>query len=117
MSIVARILLFLLALIVLGYILHKIRKKRVHIYYAIYWTFFAIILLVISIFPEIYIWIAGLCGIKVPVHLLLMGICILLMVKLFNDTLRLSDLEKKVESLTQEIALRDVRNIDKNVNE
>lgn len=76
-------------------------------HYAIYWTFFTLILVFLCIFPELIEFSSNILGVKVPLHLLLLGISLLLIVKLFNDTIRLSELERKIESIVQEIAIHN----------
>lgn len=117
MNIVARIILICISLIVFGFIMNKIRKKRIHIYYAIYWTFFSFILVIVSIFPQILYKLSEICNVDVPVHVLLTGIIFLLIIKTFNDTIRISELERKVESLAQNIAIKDIDKKIENKNE
>lgn len=107
MSLISRILLSFIAICILVYMMVKIRKKRIHIHYAIYWTFFTLILVFLCIFPELIEFSSNILGVKVPLHLLLLGISLLLIVKLFNDTIRLSELERKIESIVQEIAIHN----------
>ena len=117
MSFVTRILLIAGAAIILLYFLFEIRKKRIHIHYAIYWTGFSGIIVLFSIFPGIVTKVSQIIGIEIPVHLMLMGVIILMILKLFHDTLKLSDLEKKVDALAQEIALiENEKNNTKKIN-
>lgn len=105
MSISARIVMCLGSIIVLIFILLKIRKKRIHIHYAIYWTFFSMCICTLCIFPRIITLIAKVFGVQIPLHIFLMGIICLLVLKLFGDTVKISELERKVETLVQEIAI------------
>ena len=107
MNIIARILLILVSIGIFLFIMIKIRKKRIHVHYAIYWTFLTFILVIVALFPQLLYLISDICGVEVPVHILLMGIIFLLIIKTFNDTIRISELERKVESLTQNIAVEN----------
>ena len=113
MSILTRLILICGAIGVLLYFFYKIRKKRVHIHYAIYWTFFAVTTLILCIFPEVMVFVSNVVGVQVPVHAILTVFIGLMILKLFEDTLKLSDLEKKIESLTQEIALLNAEKSDR----
>lgn len=113
MNIFTRIVLIVGAIGIMAYFLYKIRKKRIHIQYAIYWTFFAGVIVFISIFPNVVEFFSDLIGIEIPVHFLISAILGLMLLKLFGDTVKISDLEKKMEVLTHELALMKKKYSDK----
>lgn len=111
MNNIERIILILGAVAVLVYMLLKIRNKRIQIHYAIYWTFFSVAIVTFCAFPQIINVISGLLGVEVPVHLLFTVAAAMVVIKLFNDTIKMSELEKKIETLTQEIALLEAERV------
>lgn len=105
MNVITRVVLILGAIFVLLYILLKIRNKRLQIHYAIYWTFFSVLIVIFCAFPQITSFFSGILGVDIPVHLLFTAAFALVTIKLFNDTVKMSELERKIEMLTQEIAI------------
>ncbi|MFR6345053.1 MAG: DUF2304 family protein, partial [Christensenellales bacterium] len=51
-----RIILLVISLLVLFYVVHKIRKSKLDIADSIYWVIFACILLLLSLFPHLAYW-------------------------------------------------------------
>ncbi len=113
MTIVVRICLILVSLITLFYMMRKIRNSKLQIEYSLFWIVFSVLLLIISIFPQIIIWIADVLGIVSPANLIFVFIIFILLLKLFMMTIELSQLENKVKNLIQQIALKEKENEDK----
>lgn len=107
MSIEVRLLLFAGAVLTMLYFVHNIRKKRMQIDYAIFWSLFSGGLVVLSIFPQIAIAASDLLRIHSPANLVYLVIFFALIVKLFTTTMKISKLNQQVTELTQYIALRE----------
>lgn len=107
MSFISRIVMALVAVCVLLYIMRKIGKKRLQVHYAIYWTIFTVLIVFFCIFPNVINYFANIFNVQVSVHLFLIGFSFLLLIKLFDDTVRISALERKIENLTQNIAVKN----------
>ncbi len=105
MSTFMRILLAGIGIVIFVYFMVNIRKKRIHIEYAMYWGCFSALLVLVCIFPELLSFLARILGVELPVHLMLLGACLIIVLKLFSDTLKISSLERKIVDLTQKIAL------------
>lgn len=101
-----RLLLVLVAFLTALWILYKIRKLQVKMRDSIFWIVFAIILLVMGVFPQIVYWLCSVIGIMSPANLVFVIIIALLAEKLFTLSIVVSVLEDKVESLSIEVALR-----------
>ena len=93
MSTSLRVILFVASLCVFFFIMKKIKKAKLKIEYALFWIVSSILLLILSIFPQIAYFFADICGIKSPVN--------------FYLTLRISNLDNMINSLTEEIAVRN----------
>lgn len=100
-----RIILIIGAVAILLYMLFKIKNKRVQIHYAIYWTFFSGLIVILCMFPKMVEDFSELLGVEASIYLLFAIAAALVVIKLFNDTIKISELEKKIEILAQEIAL------------
>lgn len=111
MSIYIRILLILGAVILLGFMIKKIRTAKLKIEYTVFWIGFSAILVLMGIFPQILTFIADTLGFQSPVNMVYLIIIFILIVKLFYNTLQISMLENKIDSLAQQIAID--RKIDK----
>ena len=73
---------------------------------AIFWIFVAVVLCVLSLFPEIVYKLTEIMGVMSPANLVfLIGIFILLE-KVFTLSIIVSQLEEKVTVLSSEVALR-----------
>lgn len=112
MSILLRLLLLLGAICTLVYFLKKIRKNNVEIDYSLFWIIFSGVLVLVAIFPGVITWAANLLGFISPANMVFLVIIFLLIIKLFSITLKLSRLEQKLKTLSQNIAIKET---DKNV--
>lgn len=106
MSLTLRVLLLLAATLTAFWILHKIHKMKVKMEDAIFWVVFAMVLLILGIFPQISYLMTDLLGIMSPANLIFLVIIFLLMEKIFTLSIIVSQLEDKVEILSAEVALR-----------
>ena len=105
MSLILRIVLIVVSLFVTAFVIRKIRKTQLHIDDAIYWIFFALILVLLSIFPEIAIWASKLLEIESPANFVFMVMIFLLMLKLFGVAIEFSIQKQRLNRLVQKLAL------------
>lgn len=101
-----RILLLLAAVGTVIWILGKIRKLKVKMEDSIYWLFFAAILLLLGLFPEVSYRLSDLFGVQSPANLIFLIVIFLLMEKIFTLSILVSQLEEKISVLASEVALR-----------
>ena len=78
MSIAIRVLLIVVSLFTFIYMLRKIRKSQLQIEHALFWIVFCGLLLILSIFPGIAIWISEVLGLQSPVNLVFLIIIFVL---------------------------------------
>lgn len=107
MSILLRVCLFIGAVCTLAYFLKKIRKNNLDIDYSLFWIIFSGMLVVVSIFPNMITWAADLLGFISPANMVFLLIIFFLTIKLFSVTLKLSRLEHKIKTLSQNIAIKE----------
>lgn len=105
MSLTLRILLILGSILAFLFILRKIRKCQLEINDSIFWFFFATILIVIAVFPQVIIYPAEWIGIDSPANLLFLVIIFVVIVKQFTMTVHIGTLKSKLKSLAQAEAL------------
>lgn len=106
MSATLRVLLSVSALVTVVWILRQIRKFKVKMEDAIFWTFFAGILLLLAVFPQISFAVSRLIGFMSPANFIYIVIIFLLVEKIFTLSIIVSQLEDKVSVLSAELALR-----------
>lgn len=106
MSVVLRVILLIAAVISAWWILLKIRKCKVKMEDAIFWVCFAVILLVMGVFPNFTYWLTRVLGMQSPANLIFLIIIFLLLEKVFTLSIITSQLEDKVTVLSAEVALR-----------
>ena len=107
MSIALRVLLIIVSVMNTLNILRRIRKSKLQIDYSIFWLVFSIILIVIAVFPQIVIKLAQIIGFQSPANMVFLLVIFALMFKSFQSTLEISQLQYKIEELTQKIALEE----------
>ena len=106
MSVTLRILLLLAAAATVIWILYKIRRLKVKMEDTIFWIFFAGILCILGLFPEIVYKLTDLMGIISPANLVFLIMIIILFEKVFTLSIIVSQLEEKITVLSAEVALR-----------
>lgn len=70
-----------------------------------FWTLFAIMLVLFSIFPQIADWMSELVGVYSTTNFIFLLIIFILLVKCFQLTMDISKLDNKVKELVQKIAI------------
>lgn len=106
-SVVMRVLLILFSVGMLFFVLRSVRKAKVLIDDIIFWVLCSALFIVLAIFPQLASWAAGLLGIQSPINLIYLLVIFVLMVKVFRASIRLSQLETKIRTLTQEVAAKE----------
>lgn len=109
MGIVLRIILIVSAILLFGYMIKKIRQSKIKIEHTVFWIVFDVILIVIGVFPEIIYLVSEWIGFQSPVNMVFLMIIFVLIVKNFLITLEISHIENKVDSLIQQIAIRNLK--------
>lgn len=93
-------------------IVKKIRNSKMQIEHSIFWIIFSVVLLIISLFPQIVNWISNLLGIQSSVNCVFFIMIFILLIYLFMQTIKISQLEDKIKALAQESAVREQRRKD-----
>lgn len=106
MSIVLRILLIIAAFGLVFWIMRQIRKLKVKMEDAIFWTIFAVIMVAMALFPQLTYGLCGLLHISSPANLVWLIVVGLLAEKIFTLSMQVSLLQEKVSVLSAEIAIR-----------
>ena len=106
MSVALRIFLIAVSFLTAFFVLRKIKKSQFVIGDTLFWAFFCLLLLILAIFPQIAIKTASLIGIVSPANLVYLVIIFLLLVKVFNLSAKISQVESKLTELAEEYAIK-----------
>ena len=101
MSIYLRIILVVISMLSMLNILKRVRKSKLQIEYSIFWIVFSILLILVAVFPQPMFVLAQILGIQS------------LLIKLFNMTIEVSQLQYKQQELVQKIALDENKKTEK----
>lgn len=105
MSGLLRILLIVSAILLLVFMLNKIRQAKMKIEYTVFWIVFSCILVIMGIFPQITYAISKFIGFQSPINMVFLIIIFVLILKVFFMTIHISQLENKVDNLVQQMAI------------
>lgn len=106
MDIVLRIFLVICAVLVLLFILARVRKYELRSIDTIFWFAFAFCLALISIFPQIAYFFTSLLGIESAANFIFLAVIAVLVIREFSTTVETAKLREQVNTLTQEMALQ-----------
>lgn len=109
MTLWLRILLIVVSVLTFSYIIVNIRKSKVKLEALIFWIIFGLMLVLISIFPQIANFASSLAGFYAPINFVLTSMIFLLLYKVFTLTMHISTLQQKLEELVQYIALKEAQ--------
>lgn len=105
MTLELRVILIAVSLITLVFVARKVRSSKVKLEDSIFWFCFAVLILIVSIFPQVFYWLSSLAGTDAPVHFVFLFFIFVLLVQSFNLTMRISQADTKIKELTQQLAV------------
>lgn len=114
MSYYLRLLILLASIVTLFYVLRKIRKAQLQIADALFWVFLSIVFVIMGAFPQVVYFLTRLMGFQAPVNLIFLVMIFILLLKVFSSSIKISQLENKLDSLVQEIAIDAALREEKN---
>ncbi len=105
MSVTLRVVLIAVSLLHFLWTMFQIKRAKVKIEDSVYWLCLSVILILMGVFPSVVMWGAGLLGIQSPVNFVFLVIIFCLSLKVFKLSIRISQLEYKLQVFTQRYAL------------
>ncbi|MBQ6717972.1 MAG: DUF2304 domain-containing protein [Clostridia bacterium] len=99
------ITLILACIVTAIFVIRKIKKSQFKIGDTLYWLFFCLFLLVMSIFPTAIYWVSNIIGFESPSNFIFVTIIFLLLVKIFLLDARVAKVEDKLIKLVQKYAI------------
>lgn len=110
-----RILLLLMAILTTFFIVHSIRKSKMQIKDTLFWFFISFILIFMSIFPKTVSSMGEFLGIQSTVNFVFLVIIFLLLIRLFLQSVKISQLEDRLDLFIQKCALERYKRKDESI--
>ena len=111
MSILLRGALITASVLTTVIIMRKIRKEKMVIEDSLFWIGFLFMLTLFSIFPQIVFRMSELIGTQSPSNLIFLFIIFVLIVRMFQMSIKISQMEAKMKDLVVRIAIDEtIRN-------
>ena len=107
MSLKLQIVFILASIITFLFVILKIRKHGLSIDDGIIWILWAILLLIISIFPSIPTWISEKLGFMSTSNFIFSLFIFFLYIMLFSQTTQISKLREKNKELIQKLSIKE----------
>ena len=105
LPLVLRIILIIISILLLAFVVRSTVKSKMRIEDTLFWLLIVVLILILSLFPQIVEWVANLTGFMSPSNLVLSFFVFILIVKVFSLSKQVSKLEDKVKELAQRIAV------------
>lgn len=90
-----------------AFVIKQIRKNKIEIGESLFWIIISIILIVISVFPQITGFFTKLLGIQSPSNFVFLVAIFIVMLKLFTLSIDVAKLKQKLKSLIENVALKE----------
>lgn len=96
-------------------IMRRIRKEKMVIEDSLFWIGFSFMLIIFSIFPQIVFKMSDLVGTQSASNFIFLFIIFVLIVKMFQMSMKISQLESKFKDLVARIAIEENLRNEKSV--
>lgn len=100
-----RIVLVLVSLMTLLFVMRRVRSSKIRLEDSMAWILFSGILIVLSIFPGIFDFLAELAGVYSTANFVFLFFIFVLLILCFNLSMRVSQADTKIKELTQLLAI------------
>lgn len=107
MTITLRIILILASTLSFILCVRKIKKSELKIENSIIWLLGSLLLILMSVFSNAVTWISSILGFEAPVNFVWMCAIGFLLIEIFLDNIRISNLNEKLKNLNHYIALKE----------
>lgn len=113
MAVQLRLILIIVSFLTFIFLIRTIQKSKMKIEDAVFWIFISFSFILMSLFPRLMKIVSFWMGVESTVNLIYLIILFLLLLKLFFQTIKISQLEFKITNLAQEIAILHKKEVEK----
>lgn len=107
MSITLRFILIIGSIISFLFCINKIKTSRLKVENSVIWMIGSIILILMSIFSNVVTWISNKLGFVASSNFVFFIMIVFLLLQLFIDNIRISELNEKIKKMDHYIALKE----------
>ncbi len=108
MALSLRIMLIICAILILVFVISKIKKTQMQALDSIFWLFFCLSFVVFGLFPELPTAISDFFGFISPANFVFLYVISILVVRDFTNSIRIAHQNRRIDNLAQAIALKDI---------
>ncbi len=112
MTLQLRLVLVACAVLLLAYVIRKLRKSSLEIADSIFWIALSVLLIVIAAFPELVFWTSATIGFASATSFVFFCGVIVVLARTFALELKVAQLKKKLTKLTQTEALKEAERFE-----
>lgn len=105
MTLGLRVTLIVVSFLTLLYIARTVRKSKLRLEDSIFWFCFAVMLFLVSIFPNVFYVLSDIVGTMSVVNFVFLFFIFVLLLNCFSQSIRISQLDTKLRDLTQQLAI------------
>lgn len=105
-----QIVFILASLLTFIYIIRKIRKHKLNIDDSILWIIWSVLLLIISVFPDLSHQLSDLFGFESTSNFILTAFIFCIYIMVFFQNIKISELKEKNKSLVQKLSIEKKNN-------
>lgn len=105
MTVLLRCVLISVSILLTCYVLKRIRHSKMKIEDSIFWVMFSLLLVVFSVFPRVADFISRTVGTYSTANFIFAFMIFILLSKVFFQSIKISQLERRVTELIQMLAL------------
>lgn len=113
MSITLRVILLVGSVVSFILCVRRIKQAKLKVENSIIWMVGSFVLILMSIFSNAVGWLSNKLGFMAPVNFVFFMIIVFLLIQVFVDNIRLSELNEKIKNLNHYIALKENRDENK----
>lgn len=110
MTVTLRIVLIICSIISFVLCVIKIKQAKLKVTNSVIWMTGSILLILMSIFSGAVEWVSLKLGFLAPVNFVFFILIVFLLIQLFIDNIRISQLNEKIKDLNHYIALKEHKN-------
>lgn len=115
MSITLRIILIISSILSFILCIRRIKQAKLKVTNSVIWMIGSSLLIFMSIFSQVVEWISIQLGFIAPVNFVFLTIIAFLLIEVFINNIRITELNEKVKDLNHYIALKELRDREKNM--
>ena len=105
-----RVFLFAICITAFLYLVYKMKNRKADIKYTLPWLFLDFLMLIITAFPKIIVWLCHMVGIQTASNAVFFAALVFLLIIVYIMSRTIARLNNEVRELTQRIALDEVEN-------